>query len=255
MEARHPLFGAELRAKRAKFPIGAIRRHLRRWAELHWDHVELVLDEDGNARMDESGNVLYEQKTELPVEILGRTSVWIGEAVYNLRSALDYLVYASAVVGNGGRVVKGTQFPIEDDMGVFEGRITGTNPKTGQKVARHLHHVPKNAVIRIRQLQPGWNPPCEWTALLRELSNPDKHRFLTELQSRAHVVAGYHPLLAEVTDDEARKHPHVVVEIVFRESGRDVVDTLDMLQREVRGLVREFEEAFGMSESGLGPRA
>src|SRR5207244_12936372 len=110
MDGRNPLFGAGLRADRAKIHIRSIKQHLKRWAESHWDYIELVLDENGEARMNLDGHVLFTQTQELPVEILGRTSVWIGETIYNLRGALDYLVYALAVAGNNGQDVKGTQF-------------------------------------------------------------------------------------------------------------------------------------------------
>lgn len=243
MDARHPLFGARLRANRAKVPIRSIKQHLKRWSELHWEHIKFVLDENGNARMDVDGNILFTQTRELPKEILGRTSVWIGETVYNLRGALDYLVYALAVAGNNAKNVDGTQFPIESDMDRFTGRITGKHPKTLKPMARYLHHVPSPAVARIRQLQPCWTPPCEWTKTLADLSNPDKHRFLTALSSRANVVGGYHPLLADIPE-ENRKHPHLVVQVLFRKSQLDVVDTLDLLQREVSAVVKEFEPAF-----------
>lgn len=245
MDARHPLFGAVSRAERARVPIRSIKRHLFRWTDLHWDYVEFVLDDAGEGRMDAEGNVLFRQVKELPVEILGRTSIWIGEAVYNLRSALDYLVYAVATANNKGVPVDGTQFPIENRMEMYEARWTGTHPKTGKRVARYLHHVPQPVFFRLMQLQPCSDPPCRWTATLRALSNPDKHRYLTELTSEAHVVAGYHPLLDELPDDlEKRKHPHLVVQVRFRDTGLDVVDTLEELQREVRGLIREFEPIF-----------
>jgi hypothetical protein len=71
----------------------------------------------------------------------------------------------------------------------------------------------------------------------------DKHRFLTELSSRANVVGGYHPLLTGVPD-EVRQHPTFVVEVVFRKSQLDVVNTLTDLQQHVSSLIREFEPAF-----------
>ena len=37
----------------------------------------------------------------------------VGEAIYNLRAALDYLVYELAIL-DSGNVQQGTQFPIED---------------------------------------------------------------------------------------------------------------------------------------------
>lgn len=243
MEVTHPLFGARLRVNRAKMPIRSIKRHMQKWADLHWEHIELELDEQGHARMDPDGTVRHTQTHDLPIEILAKTSLWIGETIYNLRGALDYLVYALALAGSKGEDVKGTQFPIESNMDNFTGRITGVHPKTKKPMQTYLHHVPPVAVRRIMQLQPCWKPPCLWTPILRDLSNPDKHRFLTELRSRAIVVAGLHPLIEEVPL-EARVHPHLVVEVLFRKSGLDVIDTLEMLQREVSAVIQEFEPVF-----------
>jgi hypothetical protein len=242
MDTQHPLWGATQRVNRASVPIRSITQHQKRWAALHWDHIKIEVDAAGDARMNPDGTVRFKMTKELPVEVLGKTSIWVGEAVYNLRSALDYLVYSLASV-NAGRAIRGTQFPIETNIGVFQGRYLGRNPHTGDRVAPWLHHVPEAAVMKIAELQPCWDPPCEWTKRLRDLSNPDKHRFLTGLTSRAMVVAGHHPLLAAISDAD-RVHPHLVVGIYFEGTDEDVIDTLKTIQRNVRTVVREFSKAF-----------
>ena len=73
-------------------------------------------------QMDRERNVLFES--------LAQTSLWMGETIYNLRSALDYLVYVLARAGKPSNV-RDTQFPIEDTMDNFAGRITGKHPKVG----------------------------------------------------------------------------------------------------------------------------
>lgn len=242
MDVRHPLFGARLRADRAKQPIRSIKRNLQKWTEAHWDYIHIPVDERGHALADPEGYVAFEQRGTPDIRLLAKTSVWLGEALYNMRSALDYLVFTLAMVGNNGSPVQGTQFPIEDDMDRFNGRVTGRNATNGEKMAAYLHKVPAPAIDRIRQLQPCASPPCNWTRLLRDLSNPDKHRYLTELHSRAILVAGNHPELELArVPPELRKHPHLVVEILFRSPRLDVVDTLELLQREVSAVVQEFE--------------
>ena len=84
-EPLHALFAPEQRVKRAREHIAALGVHLQEW-------------------------------TTLPVAELGWASVLIGDALFNLRAALDYLVYVLAVVNNNGRHVSGTQFPIEGSM-------------------------------------------------------------------------------------------------------------------------------------------
>jgi hypothetical protein len=46
------------------------------------------------------------------------------EIVYNLRSALDYCVYLLAIIGSG-KVLPGTQFPIEDEASGFASCVSG----------------------------------------------------------------------------------------------------------------------------------
>ncbi len=91
--------------------------------------------------------------------------ILVGEIIYNLRSALDYLIYELALL-DSGTVQQRTQFSIEDTKDVFWGRhlfnLKGLN-------AKHI------AVIEL--LQP-YNE-CNWTKLIRDLSDPDKHRKLT----------------------------------------------------------------------------
>lgn len=160
-----------------------------------------------------------------------------------MRSALDYLVFAIASIAHGQNV-PGTQFPIEDDMNVFWGRVTGRNPETGDKVARYLRHVPHETVLRLSELQPGSSPPCEWTRKLRELSNMDKHRHMANLTSQLTVLPGHHPDLIGRVPEEERDQPHVVIGIYFGGTREDVIDTLDVVQRSVRSLIDEFKPAF-----------
>lgn len=108
-----------------------------------------------------------EQVTPSPVildPLRNRASVLVGEIVYNLRAALDYLVYVLAEEDSGTRQ-NATQFPIEDSQQGFTAH-------------RHtwLKGVSDEHAAIIRQFQPYRG--CEWTRILRDLSNPDKHREL-----------------------------------------------------------------------------
>jgi hypothetical protein len=88
-----------------------------------------------------------------------------GEAIQNLRSALDHLVYAAS--GGGER----TQFPIYKSAEDFSAR-----PKSV------LKGVPEATVAAIERTQPyelaAQDPTAESLFVLRELSNADKHRVL-----------------------------------------------------------------------------
>lgn len=88
-----------------------------------------------------------------------------GEAIHNLRGALDHFVHE---VSGGYR---DSQFPIFTDRCEFQ--VLGT---------RKLKRVPKTVRARIEEAQPyrrmPQNPPQDALARLRVLSNLDKHRVL-----------------------------------------------------------------------------
>jgi hypothetical protein len=112
--------------------------------------------------------------------------ILIGEVCYNLRSAMDFLVYNLAWL-DAGRVQDGTQFPIETKEKGFAGRkdtwLKGINP---------IH------VAELEVLQPYRG--CEWAKILRNLSNWDKHRELARIASeiRATGYANTSPKFAGV---------------------------------------------------------
>jgi hypothetical protein len=218
----HPLLGSELRVSRASEHLAALKAHFQDRANLHHEHAGTEFDA-------EAQEISVYEKTPMPIERLAQASVFIGEVLYNLRGALDYLVYALALVSARGHV-SGTQFPIEDTMEGFE-----------KRAKQYLRHVPKPAVMRIMQLQPCWNPPCEWTRKLRDLSNPDKHRHLTALGSRALPELRGPPRLE---GDTLGVDMRFIVEVFFADTGEDVVDTLEVLHGEVGSLIEEFKPIF-----------
>lgn len=96
-----------------------------------------------------------------------RAGMLAGEILYNLRAALDYLIYVLAQ-HDSGMVQSGTQFPIEDSQQGFTARKE-----------RILKGVSEEHVAIVRQFQPFKG--CDWTRLLRDLSNIDKHRELASV--------------------------------------------------------------------------
>jgi hypothetical protein len=180
------------------------------------------------------------------VQFLGKSALWIGEVIYNLRSALDYIVYDFAVIANGMNEVKNTQFPICKSWADFDAMLTGVHPTSGRKVTRRLDHVPAPVVDRFRQLQPCATPPCKWTAVLHAMSNPDKHRSLTSLRTTAQMMRGDDPALPSVVplEDRTPEKYHFVAGVFFKDTDVDVIETLEVLQRQVRALIEEFKPAF-----------
>lgn len=100
-----------------------------------------------------------------------------GEAIQNLRSALDHVVYAAAPKRRRSR----TQFPIFDDVCEFQ-----------VKGLPRIQGVPAAMRTTIEQAQPYHLPQRRRHALamLRDLSNLDKHRTLAVIAAavwREHV--------------------------------------------------------------------
>jgi len=228
MDDLHPLLGPELRVERAGEHIQGLRKHLEAWADAHTESF-------GFAEI-EPGRVGPVQHRELPKRMVAEAAVFIGDALFNLRAALDYLVYIIAGLCEG-REVHGTQFPIEDSMDMFDARITGKHPVTGKPVSQYLRGVPPVVVERIRQLQPCSG--CLWTATLRDLSNPDKHRHLSALRSQS-WFKGTQQRVGDTLNIEG----HVEVEVSFGSTGGETVDTLELLHQAVGLLIQEFKPGF-----------
>ena len=155
----HPLDGAFLRLFRAQRYVRECDALLRRFAGVSEDKI------------------IASYGTENPVEFPDVPSdlpLAVSDAIHNLRSALDYLVYELALKDSGS-IQEGTQFPLENcrDGKSPSGNLIGFDAVQD----RFLKGVSTANRADIEQLQPynGNN----WARNLREISNPDKHRRLT----------------------------------------------------------------------------
>lgn len=156
-DSAHSLDGAFGRVVRAEQHFSELVGRIEALRQEQYDAIswELDLERPGEVRVSRTKYVL--------VPLL--FSILVVEICYNLRAALDYLIFELARL-DFGQVQNGTQFPIEDRPKNFAGnghrRLVGLN-------ARHI--------AAMEPLQP-YNG-CNWTRLLRDISNPDKHRSLS----------------------------------------------------------------------------
>ena len=231
----HPLDGCRERVRRANEHFGEIEREIAALFEKQANAVPFNLD-----TKPPHGAV----NVRLPSETFAglRLGTLVGEICYNLRCALDYLVYALAEL-DAGSPRKGTQFPIMGTATDFAGRgkamLNGVN----------LIHVAK-----IERMQPYMG--CKWTERLRDLSNMDKHRHIVPGggNSRITVHSGLekdltrihgfkrkapHPLTGEDVDVKV----HIAGEITFTD-GALVTDTIHELKTQVANALRDFESEF-----------
>jgi hypothetical protein len=161
----HPLDGAWRRVDRADRYIKELRTLFDEWAsECEGAIVEAYDIQAGN---------YVRHPTHIP-DIPADVPLALSDAVHNLRSALDYLVYELALLDSKA-IQDNTQFPIEDcKVGKSpRGKTIGFDAIT----SRYLKGLCPVHVAAIERLQP-YNG-ANWTKTLREISNPDKHRRLT----------------------------------------------------------------------------
>jgi hypothetical protein len=140
--------------------------------------IEYPLGFDYDRGSDE--HVLYVSKMpDLAVEFQ-QSALIIGDAVHNLRSSLDYLVCQLSIVHtkNDVRDIGAIQFPICD-----------TEEAWKVQEARRLQEISPNDRAKIQEFQPytvgymdtSWNPPFHPLAMLRDLSNLDKHQRIIKM--------------------------------------------------------------------------
>lgn len=107
-----------------------------------------------------------------------RAGLLVGDIVHNLRSALDHLTLQLALRNTDGNVEfeRRVQFPIEDSSDMFKKRCTDVGP------GGWLAEVHPSDWAVIEEFQPyGSYKEGQLMALIRDLSNADKHRLLIDL--------------------------------------------------------------------------
>jgi hypothetical protein len=154
----------------------------------------------------------------------------VGEAIYNLRAALDYLVYELAIL-DSGIVQHGTQFPIEDSKSGWQ-----------RKRPQYLVGISAKHQGAIELLQPYKG--CNWTKTLRGLSNPDKHKTLTIIRlgpliTNTNVFSGS----GIVTAPPMKVYRQFSFDIVFDDGSR-VIETLQELQSNIASVLDGFNPEF-----------
>ena len=122
--------------------------------------------------------VLYVKKVPDLSNVFTRVGLLVGDIVHNMRSALDHLVFELALLHTGGKVARPdrTQFTIRDCNDRFE-----------RAAAQDLAEVAPQHRDLIEKFQPYHTMDADVAvglyfhplAMLRDLSNSDKHRILT----------------------------------------------------------------------------
>ncbi len=244
----HPLYGAELRLARARQLIGTMHRQYQRWANVHESPEVKQSFNPGTGVLN-----IQPMIHKASVIYVPRISLTLGEVNYNVRSALDFLVYSIARACNNGVEVKGTQFPLEDEESTYWMRWTGKAPKTGKPIRPNAHWlkgIPKDVADNLAHYQP-WQ--CDWTKLLREISNLDKHRHLTTLTTTTRLVPE-RPIRRVIDPVNRTQSFHLKGQVevsVALPDGMDVVYAAHLIQSEARALIRSYAGRFKLPAPGF----
>jgi hypothetical protein len=233
--ALHPLGPAFARVNRAEEHLTDFTQCVHTRLKAQRDAIILKMDPDkpDNIFVDR-GNIPFAYEF----------SILLSEICFNLRAALDYLVYQLAILDSGS-VKEKTQFPIEDCKKDFESR------KKGWLKGLNSAHV-----AEIEALQP-YNG-CKWTAVLRDISNPDKHRSLiaTQADHKLDVLAVDREHLSDLEDQpgeiiseirpdgiEVYVKIHLTAEIQFAD-GKPIIEPLNVIKRRVADTLDAFKLEF-----------
>ena len=224
-----------------------------------------------------NSNVLYVSEMPDLTDFLNRVALMLGDAVHNLRSALDHLAYQLALLHTNGNIrnVRNIAFPITDTLEQFK-----------IKRKRYLREVNPTQRAEIELLQPyhglegipetGWSGPyVHPLALLRDLSDHDKHRLLIPTvavpSNYSLSLTGAFVTLLSLFDDYATTHPGEPLKLgailmrtptimgrlkrdmemegeitpsIRLSEGRPLVDTLDRIAAAVTNTLSRFEPLF-----------
>lgn len=201
------------------------------------DRIIELADENG-----EAGGVVLDRYSELweVNHYQGlRIAVVVGEVLYNLRSALDYLVFELALLDSGIEQ-SGTQFPICDTPDDF----------ASQRF--RLRGVRGGHVAVIGSLQPYQG--MDWALALQFLSNQDKHRRMHAVSTELDIdFLDYSPVSEEeywalwgrivVAQEDIDIDFDLTTYIAF-EDGSSVTETLQLIHTHAADIVASFKSCF-----------
>jgi hypothetical protein len=252
--AKHPLAGAYARIDRADIHFKELETILQRFYKIKEDQFFSQMDRvSEKVPLDMRVGIGTKARSVQPVPI--EAAAVAGEIFYNLRSALDYLIYELACFNFPGVAHNGTQFIIKHSKADTKSPSGKTIRGFDSESRTRLKGLLKHQIAAIEDSQP-YNG-VTWTQTLRDLSNPDKHRKLNtiagEWQGSYIVEAGTAENFERRSGETLpgtgmgsadlhveRKH---AVSIEF-EDGSPVLKTLEILKCEVRAVIDGFKPEF-----------
>lgn len=152
----------------------------------------------------------------------------IGEIVQNLRKALDYLVYELACFDSKDSAEK-TQFVIVDSEDEFRKNLWHLKGLSGEHRAMFERLQPYNG--------------CNWTKLIRDISNSDKHKTLTAIRHPVAIRLDASNTNTILAGGQMDVDSYASIQITFT-NGTPVVESLEQLVSDVAHILGIFELEF-----------
>ena len=231
--ARHCLHSSFLRVHRAEEHLADLRQRIAAVAQ----EYQYALFPDHHP---DTGDFVIRSRMGKPpvIRIPGEIAVLVGEFSYNLRCALDYLVYALAVL-NTNRQPTGTQFPIESSKESFNSRRN-----------TYLKGVSCAHVAMIERCQPYSG--CLWAANLRDYNDFDKHNRFVNVRARAPITRSTDPIpgathiiSAPISSSRRETNVYVAVSIdILLGKKSPLAETLEEIKTGVAQTLADFDPDF-----------
>jgi hypothetical protein len=238
-KSQHPLNGAFERVRRAGEHLVELKNGIEVWRAAQAKTAAINPDPEHPDKLI-AGIIAV-----VPIPL--RAGILVGEICYNLRAALDYLVFELAYLDSGIRQ-DGTQFPIEGKEKDFRYRQKGG----------WLKGINDAHVAAIELLQP-YNG-CAWTKTLQAIRNPDNHRTLSAFMGDMGLdiaIAGTDPPDAEFNSKPGiisrTMHPHTRLEVNVKlhlttviklTDGTPVMEALEVVKLKVAETLDAFKPEF-----------
>jgi hypothetical protein len=228
-----PLDGAYFRVKRAGVHLTNLNRRVNALSKIIKDSI--IVNREPHIFFKEGQEILgFKDEIKFTTQQVPHIiKILIGEIAYNLRAALDYLVYELARL-DSGKVTDSTQFLIEETPKDFK-----------KKCGYRLKGVNDKHIAIIEELQP-YNG-CGWTRTLKYLSNPDKHRKLTLAKN----IIEYNPpeisseAVAIIEGKPVDVNDCISVHVMFSDGKFSMdIDTLKQLKLKVAQTLHIFDSEF-----------
>jgi hypothetical protein len=232
----HPLDGAYKRVNRASEHLGDLKRRVNVFRQNKINGISIDYQRI-RSPIKRNEFIYIRNIRSRPIPVPKEFGIIVGEITYNLRAALDYLIYALACFDSKQEVER-TQFPIEDSPETFDTRICEIEDKGRGK---YLRGVSPEHVTAIKRLQPF--DGCQWTGQLRDISNPDKHRRITVVDSPIVVGSEVDSTEALLANQSVNVKDIFSFEIIFQD-GTPVIETLEQFVFKVIETLDSFKPEF-----------